>query len=269
MKDAIPNTDDPRYVDIHVHADACRDRGFTLDKLAEWMDANGVARCIVQQLEQTLPRTAEARETQKRNFRTYQGRIYEFCVIFPDDVASKAEAVVRLKRWQAEGAIGFGEHYGAGLNVDDPKNMRLYAACGEVGLPILFHMDGENNRDEVGLPHLENALKANPDCNFIAHAPGWWGNLANGSCDRLLQAYPNLYGDLSAGSGARAIGRDRVAGREFLIRNASKLMFGTDIGPWSLGKPPAPQFALLAELDLPHDVEDRIYRKNAEKLFGF
>lgn len=40
-----------------------------------------------------------------------------------------------------DGAIGFGERYGEGLMFDDPTNMRLYAACDKVRMPILFHMD--------------------------------------------------------------------------------------------------------------------------------
>ena len=48
-----------------------------------------------------------------------------------------------------------------------------------------------------------------------------------------------------------------------------KLLFGIDSGPWSEGKGPAPQFALLGDLDLPLDVENNIHHANAEKLFGF
>ena len=49
-----------------------------------------------------------------------------------------------------------------------------------------------------------------------------------GAIDALMDKYPNMYGDLSAGSGAGAISRDMAFGREFLIRRADRLMFGTD-----------------------------------------
>jgi uncharacterized protein len=259
----------PTYIDIHVHANACTDEGFTLDSVVEWMDENRVERCIIQQLKQTLPRNAEEDATQVRNYRKHRGRIYGFCVSYAKDVISLEQTARFLRREKQKGAIGFGEHYGEGLFVNDPKSMILYEACAEVGLPVLFHMDGENNRDEPGLPLLEEVLKAVPDCTFIAHAPGWWTQLPSGTCERLLQNYPNLYGDLSAGSGARAISRDKDLGREFLIRNADKLLFGTDSGPWSYGKAPAPQFALFEELALPADVKRKICRKNAERLFAF
>jgi hypothetical protein len=40
--------------------------------------------------------------------------------------------------------------------------MQLHAACAEVGLPLLFHMDGGNNKDDDTLSHLEHALAPIP-----------------------------------------------------------------------------------------------------------
>ncbi|OPX32429.1 MAG: hypothetical protein B1H40_02585 [Candidatus Latescibacteria bacterium 4484_181] len=50
-----------------------------------------------------------------------------------------------------------------------------------------------------------------------------------GRVDYLLQNYPNVYGDLSAGSGDNAMTRDREFARSFLERNQDKLLFGTDL----------------------------------------
>jgi predicted TIM-barrel fold metal-dependent hydrolase len=269
MNDEISSIATRGYVDCHVHANACSDEGFNLDKLSAWMDANNVDRCILQQLRRTLPQNAEEEETLVHNFRKFPGRIFGFCVIFAADVTNLDDVVISLQQRKSEGAIGFGEHYGEGLEINDPKCMVLYRACAQVGLPVLLHMDGNNNQDQEGLPLLEKALKEVPDCTFIAHAPGWWRQISNGTCDRLLQAYPNLYGDLSAGSGARAIGNDRQFGREFLMRNADKLLFGTDIGEWTTEDNPPPQFALFDELALPDDTKNRIFRMNAERLFDF
>ena len=44
----------------------------------------------------------------------------------------------------------------------------------------------------------------------------------------IMRQYPNLYADLSAGSGLRALQRDRAFGREFLIEFQDKLLFGRD-----------------------------------------
>jgi predicted TIM-barrel fold metal-dependent hydrolase len=148
--------------------------------------------------------------------------------------------------------------------------MVLFAACEKVGLPVMFHMDRGRNLDEKGFIRLQNALKAYPKLIFIAHSD-WWKGLGDGSCELLLKKYPNLYADISCTVGRSAIGRDKKMAREFFIRNADKLLFGTDSGWWSFkpGAKPAPEFALIDELKLPKEVEDKICRGNAERLFGF
>lgn len=45
---------------------------------------------------------------------------------------------------------------------------------------------------------------------------------------RLLSDYPNMYADLSAGSGYGALSRDKGFSREFLSRFHDKLLFATD-----------------------------------------
>ncbi len=118
---------------------------------------------------------------------------------------------------------------------------------------------------------------------FIGHGPGFWASISGnvtrrdlggyprgpvepgGALDRLLQAYPNLWGDLSAGSGAGALTRDREFGRRFLIRRANRLLFGTD---YLKAGQNVPQFEMLASFDLPPDVRAKIERGNAAKLLG-
>jgi predicted TIM-barrel fold metal-dependent hydrolase len=45
----------------------------------------------------------------------------------------------------------------------------------------------------------------------------------------LFERYPNLYGDLSAGSGHNAVSRDPEFGYAFLESFQDRLLFGTDI----------------------------------------
>ena len=87
----------------------------------------------------------------------------------------------------------------------------------------------------------------------------------DGAIDRLMDKYPNLYGDLSAGSGANAIRRDPTFGRDFLIRRADRLLFGTD---YLANGQVVPQFELLAGMDLPDDVQLKIFRGNARRILG-
>ena len=268
--EAMADSDHPAQAvsltDAHVHFQDCH-KG-DLDKVAEWMKANHVARCINHPLKQSRAKNDAERQQMMDNYAQYEGRIDRFCIIFPDEVTTEDEAVKLLEKEKRDGAIGFGEHYGAGNNafIDDPKNMRLFAACAKVGLPVMFHMDQHQNLDEKGLPHLEHILKTYPDCTLIAHSD-WWKNLPDGTCDRLLKTYPQLYADISCTCARSILGRDKKFAREFFIRNADKLLFGTDSGWWSFGKPPAPEFALIGQLDLPAEVRVRICRGNADRLF--
>jgi len=167
-----------------------------------------------------------------------------------------------LRRYVDAGARGLGEHKSAGP-IDDPRRMELFAAAAELGLPITLHMDNIRNTDRPGLPGLERVLKAVPSGVFLGHAPGWWNALANGTIDRLMNAYPNIHGDLSAGSGYRAISRDAKFGRAFVIRRADRLCFGTDhLAPGQK----IPQFAFFDKLDLPKDVEAKVFRDNARRI---
>jgi predicted TIM-barrel fold metal-dependent hydrolase len=80
-----------------------------------------------------------------------------------------------------------------------------------------------------------------------------------------MDQYGNLYGELSAGSGLNAIQRDPDFGREFLIRRADRLMFGTD---YLADGQKVDQFAFLDKLDLPADVQAKIFRENARRVLG-
>ena len=52
--------------------------------------------------------------------------------------------------------------------------------------------------------------------------------IPGGMTDRLLSDYPNMYGDLSAGSGYRAFIRDEDHARAFFARHQDKLLYGSD-----------------------------------------
>jgi len=255
----------PTFIDTHVHAMSAREGG--LDAVAAWMEKANVQRCIVSPIGQSRAKNEKERELMLANYQRYKGRIDRFCIIEPDEVSSVGEAVDILKKEKADGAVGFGEHYGRNLMFDDPRNMRLFAACEQVGLPVMFHIDQDKNMDEPGMPGVERALKEFPECIFIAHAY-WWLHLPDGTCDRLLQTYPNLYADVSGLHVAGVLNRERGYTREFLIRNADRILFGSDAGWWSFDGGEA-QFTLFEDFDLPDEVRNRIYRTNAEKLFGF
>ena len=80
-----------------------------------------------------------------------------------------------------------------------------------------------------------------------------------GVLHRLLDDYPNLWADLSAGSALTAISRDVDHGRDFILRHQDRLMFGRDADGNRLQE-------FLPTLDLPPEVMDKIRCENALKL---
>jgi predicted TIM-barrel fold metal-dependent hydrolase len=82
--------------------------------------------------------------------------------------------------------------------------------------------------------------------------------------DVLMEKHANLFADLSAGSGANAISRDLEFGREFLLRRADRVLFGTDFLAPSQA---VPQFELFEkQLELPIEVQEKIFRENTRRL---
>jgi len=172
--------------------------------------------------------------------------------------------------------------------LDDPRAINLFRRAGQLGCPVVLHMDVPYRPDESGNPvyqtawygggadQLERALQACPRTIIVAHAPGFWrfisGDEASdpalypdgpiepgGRVLDLLERYPNLWADLSAGSGLGALKRDTAFARDFLIRYADRLMFGRDDKGNALQK-------FLESLNLPHDVAEKLFYCNALRL---
>lgn len=259
---------DIQFIDVHVHAHAVNEGG--LDLVAKWMARNNIDRCIVSPLDHKGSRayTEDERKQMLAHYAKYKGRIERMCLIEPGDFDSVDAAVAQLKQEIKDGAIAMGEHYGKGLMFDDPKNLLIYEACEKADLPVMFHIDQNKNMVEPGMQRVDNVLKKYPDCKLIAHAY-WWRQLKD--ADRQLQQYPNLYADLSGHVVPQVLERDRAFARAFCIRNQDKLLFGTDEGWWSFKDEPTKykHYTFFESLDLPDDVRYKIYRGNAEKLFGW
>ncbi len=169
---------------------------------------------------------------------------------------------------------------------DNPDALRLFRAAGEMGLPVLLHFDYEYPSGKLfprpswwyggGIDCLERVLAACPETNFIGHAPGFWAHISNddryltspypegpvipgGRIEQLLEKYPNLYCDISANSGLRALSRDLDYSRQFLTRYSTRVLYGRD---YYYNK----HQELLNSLSLPQSVLDDIYCKNALRL---
>jgi uncharacterized protein len=287
---AATQTQRPSLIDCHVHLT----HGFyvqerepiTAEHLLRWMDAHALSQAVVLPLvspeafwypistEYVLTATAPHRD-----------RLIPFCAIDPRTLAThlaqQSEVVDMLRRYIDAGAKGFGEHKPQ-LAIDDPNSMRIYEACAEVDIPVLFHLDNLANFDVPGLPGLARVLKAFPKLVMIGHGKGWWASISNGlrqedlhigfprgpvvpggALDALLSAHPNLHADLSS-SGAHALLRDKTIGTEFLRRWSNRLLFGTDY--YLTSQVEFQQFALFDELNAAPDIRRKIGYENVARI---
>lgn len=169
---------------------------------------------------------------------------------------------------------------------DNWDALRLFHFCGRHGLPVTVHISYEYETGRQlprsnwwyggGIEAFERAVAACPETTFIGHAPGFWAHISNderfarelfpsgrvipnGKVVRMLRQYPNLYADLSAGSGRKALERDREFARKFLIEFQDRLLYGRDTFDNRLQE-------LLNSLALPNEVLAKIYADNALKL---
>lgn len=175
---------------------------------------------------------------------------------------------------------------------------RLFERLGEAERPALWHVTqrlteapytggGRNSYWEMGwengaeftnedlLQSFLSVVEAHPDTAFVgAHQL----HLGFDRLDDLLTAYPNLHIDTSIGCfvrwGDRMYPEDRDRAREFFIKWADRILFGTDcvLSGDQPGEHTYQQFLghvrYIRQLRLPDDVLQRVSHGNAERLFG-
>ncbi|MGH9664774.1 MAG: amidohydrolase family protein [Bryobacteraceae bacterium] len=162
-------------------------------------------------------------------------------VYFANELPDIPETRAVLTRYLRGGAIGIGEQK---FPVQaDSKTIDLVASIArEFRVPVLLHFEYQHYN--LGFENFHKVLERHPQVMFIGHAQTWWANIdkncdqsamyqktrvtPGGITDRLLSSYPNMYGDMSAGSGLNSMLRDEEHAREFLKRHQDKLLFGSD-----------------------------------------
>jgi len=201
----------------------------------------------------------------------------------------RPDAIDRLKAAVEIHGVRVASELKVRLPFDDPDALRLYEACGSMKLPITIHLDYpiDHGRGSYPRPNwwyggsldaFERAIRTCPQTVFIGHAPGFWAHISGddlygkesypsgpvlpgGRLSEIMRQYPNLYADLSAGSGLKALQRDRDFGRAFLCEFQDKLLFGRDYFDTRL-------MDYLLELELPKKVFDKIAYQNAQRLLS-
>lgn len=167
----------------------------------------------------------------------YPSEIYFFANELPDIPETRAV----IEKYLKMGAIGIGEQkFEVG---SDSKHIELIATIAlEYDVPVLMHF--QHGKYNTTFDRFHKTLEKFPQVDFIGHAQTWWGNIdrnhdqtvmypktkvtPGGLTDRLLSDYPNMYADLSAGSGLNAMLRDEDHARQFIKRHQDKLLYGSD-----------------------------------------
>ena len=200
-----------------------------------------------------------------------------------NEVPDFPEAVTEIEKYLKLGAPIIGEQK-FGIECDSAEMQKIYALAQEYQVPVLMHWQyGMYNR---GFERFHKMLEKYPKVNFIGHAQTFWANIdkdhkdqnvlypktkvsQGGLTDRLLSDYPNMYGDVSAGSGLNSIMRDEDHARGFLERHQDKLLFGSDCSD-SVGHGSSCQgsqtIAAIRRLSSSKKVERKILYENAKKL---
>ncbi|MHC4532389.1 MAG: amidohydrolase family protein [Planctomycetota bacterium] len=146
----------------------------------------------------------------------------------------------------------------------------------------LFHGERFPARDEI-LMQRNRAIARHPKTTFIcAH----FGNNPEdlNTVGKWLDRYPNMYIDIDAR--ISELGRQPYSARKFLLKYQDRIMFGTDTTPRRdayriyyrfletddeyfdcAGGHQRQGFWMIYGLYLPKDVLEKIYQKNAERIF--
>jgi len=251
-------------IDIHAHVFAFPKRHYgqphntfmSMEEQIALMDAKGIDQAVILPL--ANPETpAELQSWGEVLYicERYPGRFIPFCNIDPriprrPDLITVDDFLEILNQCKALGFKGLGE-VTARIPWDDPALDKLFAACEQVGFPVIFHtitadVDSYGLIDDIGFPRFEKVLNKFPRLNFLGHSPGFWSEISGGltladknsypqgpvrpggRLPELLRRYPNLNGDLSAGSGLNALSRDPEHAFRFIEEFQDRLFLGLD-----------------------------------------
>ena len=170
---------------------------------------------------------------------------------------------------------------------DNPDALRVFRLAGELGMPVIFHLQYDMQRAINDPRHewwggtidtIERVLQSCPDTIFLGHAPGFWIHISGdelwrdsnyppenarilpgGRVPELLRKYPNLYCDMSAGSGCQSLKRDPEFAKGFLEEFQDRILYARDYFDNQHQE-------FINSLNLATEVLEKVYHANAEKL---
>ena len=224
----------------------------------------------------------------------FPGRFIPFCNLDPRLARDPEKVTVeefdqRLGQYRDLGCRGIGE-VTARVPWDCHAMLCMLESAEKLGLPVTFHTTTEGCNsygvlDKIGLPRLESVLKRFPKLPFFGHSQAFWSEISgdvapenkngypegpvqsDGVLPRLMRDCPNLYGDLSAGSGLNALRRDPEHAFQFMDEFQDRLMLGLDFCSIKNDMQHIPWLTKVRdEGDITDDVYDKIMWRNANRL---
>lgn len=200
-----------------------------------------------------------------------------------NEVTDLPGAPDEIEKYLKLGAVIIAEQKFA-VECDSAVSQKLYELAAAYNVPILLHFQYKTYN--LGYERFYKMLEKFPRTNFIGHAQCFWGNIdknhdqkenypkgpvtPGGITDKYLSDYPNMFADMSAGSGLNALERDEEHTKGFLGRHQDKILYGSDCADL-LGRGPGCQgagtIAAIRRLSPSKAVERKILFENSKKLF--
>jgi uncharacterized protein len=203
---------------------------------------------------------------------------------FANEVPDLPDARAVLTKYLKMGALGIGEQKFF-QPCDAPPIELVAEVAGEFGVPVLLHF--QEGMFNIHFRDFHHILEKFPKTRFIGHAQSFWGYTdknytdkqgmypkgkvtPGGITDRYLTDYPNMFADISAGSGLNFLNRDPEHARGFIDRHQDKVLFGSDCND-TAGRGPTCQgwmtIQTLRRLSPSKEIERKILYGNAKKMF--
>lgn len=201
-----------------------------------------------------------------------------------NEVTDLPDARAQIEKYLKLGAVIIGEQKFT-VECDSRASDILYKLAADYEVPILLHF--QHGAYNLGFDRFDKVLEKHPKTNFIGHAQTWWANIdknhadqkslypkgkvtPGGWTDRYLADYPNMFADMSAGSGLNALTRDDDHARGFLERHQDKILYGSDCAdPLGTGQgcQGSQTIAAIRRLSPSKAIERKILFENAKQLF--
>lgn len=244
---ALP--DGTPVINVHEHIQSAREA----DRLLAAMDRTGIDKTILMGTSWFTITLNQRDGFTRVDWNNRQ--IVEIARRFPDRFLAwptidpvDPDKLEKLQGYVADGATGLKLYAGHGLHdqrpgawgyffhpvaMDHPDMLPVYAWCEEVGLPIMFHVNPGPTAPGFAEEFI-TVLTLFPDLKVIA--PHFiLSSIKSTRLRALLDAFPNLYSDMSFGhddflsAGLKRISRSPVKFRRLIRDYPDRFMFGTDV----------------------------------------